>query len=1035
MTDPPLDAMAFYLRAQNSGVIIQQVSEALTRFSSFEAFPTNEQVMEPKGRLVRRFPGRCVEIETIKLHGSDLPNHIARSLYQLNNEPIKECMATTDKAKSTTQEVRETASPCFVTDFLFSVLAALGKSVATKPLYKNTRDDVLWDDCLKPWRRSPFWLVIRVALQTALAQAFPNTSKLQYKNFMLYMLSRIATVAKEHVSPPETCYFICAKLARRAHKLGVETMEFVIKSASAAVNGNRISLESSWDIVREFDKATISIFSRRATSEDVSQSLSHSKDHLRKAMIRDKGVSDPIPFKPQHTPRIQYDQNDLPPRIDKNAEDGLLKLTDVEDWVRLYLQAWVGGTPVNDSTCSSLATLIDSYIDLGCDTYRANSREMSLMLLTVVDLWVALDKMCVRLYPLLSQFSPEVPLTLLEPLLLPKLGQMQRLRAIEVYLRQRHSVPTSTTPSIFGDPRSMSFATRYYDSSPKLQALRANIEKEAQMRRNQKEAEWSQKDGEYRQLMREVANLSCTYLTDEDDLPVHASTCQRCRLVFRANGITIHLDEWPLPVDGTDLKTVIFELDCPKGFAVWRDSTYRILQKLAREFSINRSEKPIHHLLLEYNALTKYGINKDQNLTLGSSTKAYLKSHYKANNWPIQLESVCVNNALRYQMWDASSTAWVVESISDPSVELMCSTQLPKGPYLDLQYAVNSYLHPPNRVIAEQGKCSKELSLQEFLAFGTLRASGDRITWYNILRELGSANLSFNTEAVCTLFLQAAWQAGPSTSSSERRVIHAAFEGVNFCDRLLDVLETFLGAIEANWKEQYSMSMVVKIALRTLSLAPERSTEDRALLMLQKTRRITLQWCKDLAARLQDITEDITIEKTRRLLIKAASTCLATYDVDVGHVSAVLRGKEDLVTLVRSLVFIFDNTCSGVKTVTGDLLHNHKITQSLEAPLRQRIVEVNDAALDEAISGICSGLVLANAWEFLPEPNHRWAVNCTAETVQRSAQDVHLNILTGQFLVNGQSLGRVSKEFSNHELYKRVFGSVSTSIQTVLYAC
>ncbi|KAI9773044.1 MAG: hypothetical protein M1835_006205 [Candelina submexicana] len=1030
----PGDAMAFYLKEQNAGVILQQTTEVHTRFSAFESSPTNEQVMEPKGRLVRQFPGRCVEIETAKLLESDLSHHIARSLHQLDSETVEECMATSTKARSTVIEVRETNSPEFVTDFFMSVLAAIGQPVAIEPLYKHTRDEVLWDDSLKPWRRSPFWLVMRVTLQITLAQIFPNNSRLQYKNFMVYLISRIAMIATEKGISLENRYIISAKLARRASKLDTGTFGFVADSAFVAVGAIHAALNSAWEQTRMSEKVAIPSFPRKATTRDISQSLSHCQDFLRKAMERNHKGSEPTPFIPQHIPRIQYGRNDLPYLIEQNPQDALLRLADIEAWVGLYLQGWVERTLANDETCTSLATLINSYIDLGCTTYRANPREMSVMLLTVTELWVALDKLCVQLYPLLSGFSSEIPSTLLEPLLLPKLGEMERLRTIEAYLRQRDSAPTPGTPSIFSDPQPQSFATRYYDSSQKMQNLRADIEMEAQKQRKRKKKEWNSKNSEYQSLMQEAAELTCTYNTDENDWDLHeAANCRKCICESRANNIYIHQDEWPLPVDEAHLQTVLFELDCPKGFVVWRDLTWRIIQNLGWGNSTAKSGKKLEQLLLEYDLLRGYGTYKGQNLTLGSTTKSYLKSHYKAYKMPIPLDSVCVNNALRYQLRDVSGFTWVLKGNRAPSFASHCVTPLPKGPYSNLQYAVNSYLHPPNRIIAEQGTCPKDLSLQEFLAFGSLRASGVRLSWYNILRELGSTNLSFNTEAVQTLVLQAAWQAGASEGHYERRATHATLLNVDFCQKLLEMLERLLGSIEANWKEQYSMSIVVFITLRILSLAPEQSIKDRALILLQRTREVTLRWCEDLALRLQDLIDDNAIEKTRQLIVKAASTCLATYDVDIQHVDNVLQSNGNLANLVRSLILIHDNTTNGVNILTGDLerilIHNQKIAHFLEAPLHQHIEGDNDAEMNDAISTVCSGLVLAAPWEFLPEPNQRWAVNCTAETAGRSSQKVHLNILTGRFLVNGQPLGRVSQDYSGHELYKRVFGSVHLGLR------
>ena len=82
----------------------------------------------------------------------------------------------------------------------------------------------------------------------------------------------------------------------------------------------------------------------------------------------------------------------------------------------------------------------------------SSPEDISLMLLTIFELWVALDKIVVAQHPLLTRYSPEVKPQLLESsrLLLPKFEQLQRLALIEKYLRRRHTMSEDRS-SIFSD--------------------------------------------------------------------------------------------------------------------------------------------------------------------------------------------------------------------------------------------------------------------------------------------------------------------------------------------------------------------------------------------------------------------------------------------------------------------------------------------------------------------------------------------------------------------------------------------------------
>jgi hypothetical protein len=82
----------------------------------------------------------------------------------------------------------------------------------------------------------------------------------------------------------------------------------------------------------------------------------------------------------------------------------------------------------------------------------------------MLELWVAIDKICTSIDARLRDYSPEIPLDFLEPLLLPQVRQIQRARNVESYIQARHESQIPGLPRILGDPAPMSFATRYFDT-------------------------------------------------------------------------------------------------------------------------------------------------------------------------------------------------------------------------------------------------------------------------------------------------------------------------------------------------------------------------------------------------------------------------------------------------------------------------------------------------------------------------------------------------------------------------------------------
>lgn len=283
---------------------------------------------------------------------------------------------------------------------------------------------------------------------------------------------------------------------------------------------------------------------------------------------------------------MRLDKNKLPHLVVVgDVLDRVIMLADVEHWIETHLSSWLEGLKL-DHDCTALATLMKAYSKMAQDECRVAPQELSLALLTIVELWVALDKICVSLYPLLGTFGPGIPLTFLEPLLLPKISQMHRLRTVEGYIKCRTKASSSSNPSIFADPQKRSFAVQYYSTSGKHQRLHAQIDADAQTRRFQKEREWLQKTENYRSLEQKASSLPHETELDEDFILFHPQSCHRCQLERQYKGISIKPDEWPLPESAVMAQAVVFELDCPEAIIAWRDSTWAILHDLGRVESI-----------------------------------------------------------------------------------------------------------------------------------------------------------------------------------------------------------------------------------------------------------------------------------------------------------------------------------------------------------------------------------------------------------------------------------------------------------------
>ena len=217
------------------------------------------------------------------------------------------------------------------------------------------------------------------------------------------------------------------------------------------------------------------------------------------------------------------------------------------------------------------------------------------------------------------------------------------------------------------------------------------------------------------------------------------------------------------------------------------------LQDIGRK--ITTSGDTAKDTVSSYYGLRVYQSHDIPRITLASSVKSSTNSHYKKLRFPIETSSqIYRNNGLQYSHYDSQLRVWVADQDSRPSLASYCQSKLPWGPYRDLQFAVDSTMHAQSKIIANQIDCSKDLTLHELIAFGSLRADGEETQWHNIRRELGASNLSMNTEAVYTLITQAASQVC-CNASTELRVAHYVVGNSQFCTELLATINSLLISI------------------------------------------------------------------------------------------------------------------------------------------------------------------------------------------------------------------------------------------------
>jgi hypothetical protein len=729
------DVLTFHVRSQNAAVIFRKSSQHII-VESFEVQPPTAIVMGCTGKLVRVFPESAVQVPNAVVDGSEAGffDQVSNLLSSMDTTEFNDAVATSWKAGSDHRELRDSTNPKYILEFFMAIMRGYGEVASTRMVRKRTADDVLWEDARRPWRRSPVWFIIRVMLHTSVLDP------LQYKKFMVFLHAQLVRHCAKQDLDSDLLYSMRAKMARRLDKLrGHNPSPFIITCASDAADKTQDVLRTRWDAAQEEDRVfgeTTWTPEKLASEKDLVHTLPNCGKYLRE-VLRQEPLSKPASdFTPTTPKRLRtdnfrdYANSGLKKEV---AVNGCLALADFEAVVQYHLDSWIEArlmkTQLHLETCEIVTSCILQYHDAAETHYSVDVVDRSIYVLTIVDLWTALDRVAVKDVPLLREFSPEIPRNFLHPLLLRSRDNIERSAVIEQYIQERHTV-LALSQSVFSDSIDGSaFALRFFEATPSLQELKSKIEKAAQEDRNEKIAELDEKNAEYCRLAGQASSESHSYVwNSRRHREEHASWCEKCRLndqveQIRRTGIEVH--EWPLPSNETKARRVVFELAAPKTFQMWRSMTYMILTDIGNPSLPSASESP-QHVLSTYNALEQYSdLHRFNRISIASNTKSVLRSHYSTQTIPATQRDVRVNNGLNFALYDEEAGRWTAapfKSSSSPSygtLQLQCGS-----PYKYLQYAVDSTLHTTNSVIANRSDCPSELSLLEHDAFGGLRSGG-----------------------------------------------------------------------------------------------------------------------------------------------------------------------------------------------------------------------------------------------------------------------------------------------------------------------
>jgi hypothetical protein len=1021
------------VKAQNAGLIVRRDGDNIV-FESFELSPTNEAAMGCKGRLRRIFPGLASRIPMSKMQKPELQQTLASTLAKMSSDADFQLLKTR----------ANTTDPGFVTDFLMHVITAIGEPCDSIRISKNTRDEVLLKQAHLPWRRSPLWLLIRVTVQLVFHRSRDTQSaKELYKAFGLFALSHILGLAKAHWASlgNDSLRCLSAKTVRRLHKFdSMGEPQCLLSEWKDQIRCNLTEfhklLTISWEEV--VDNPALIIDTSNITSLQPEKDLDMAVMKLDAFLVDIASVTSiraVCDFQRTFEYPV-YPAGEVPNLFDTSDGNQIYRLFATEMWVEKNIEAWVESHAEDPSSCGELRRLMQVYHSSANSVYKRDPASLSIMYLTLCDIWVQCDILACEECPLLKEYDPEVQLDELQCLSLPLRTQMKRLHDVEAYVYLRRRGATKGYPSVFHEfGHISSFAVKYFESKQgnALQALLAEIERTAAEKIRKKCEELADLKEQYNELIRHYDDNGCEYewtmVDHEDESPIsrHSSTCSRCVSKKQADALNITVYEKPLSSNMAEAKGTVFELKVPEAYSDWRDATFHLVTnilgirdesagKLSYALGLDKHQDLSHMLPERFSA---------RRITIVSAKKSRTaKSEPLKTIVNLEDNDVCLEQGSKYTYFDKVHNSFTGGTRKfTEELARTCSYMLPQR-----AQALKRYLHrppsapdglPSNAVIADQISCPLNFSVEEFKTFATVPL-GRSIMYENILVQPAMPTLDFaKTETQC-LMQQVVHQAGPSNEEVSR-TLHHNLQDSEFCHSMLAQLETALKHLSENWESWKALASFTLLTRRILSLTLSDEVATRSMEYLLSVREVCLKWLRTLQDRAINSTNQEQRSDLYRRTMDIALLSTSTLDVEDKYLSKVFEQTTTVSALAQCSIIINENQgslCSDTEGLCNIMYKSWKRMMYRILPSVQEKILLHNDGLNQAI--------VSNWDTFQPTPGTHWTVLSQLQTqwlhTTTSTLTVHFDLLTGELLVNGRPLTRLPAQFTQHITYSQLFG-------------
>jgi hypothetical protein len=992
----------------------------------------------------------AVALPTCEFENPVFQKSLATFIEKASIETVDEFVPKTRKSGAEVSEFRDTVDPAIITQFLMTLLETNGNVVNPPLLRKRIKDDVCWDNAELPWRRSPFWLILRVCTQRILyLRLGAERGRIQYKLLMILVLVKLLEDCFDQLSLEDSNFLktkICRRFAKLEFELGNSSQTVRDTYAGLAANITRVCqkpidtainhFEKTWGTFKHEIRRHVPRLPYNAQQEDLRLTMSNSSSYLREVLRIEKK---------RRSSYLQATDQSIPDPSTRQAvseqfeslSERYLSLANRE----ISIKADARDTPIEtdacESRCKEIAGEINSYMSLVGTAYENDPEDMGIFVLCLLEMWTRMDKCAVTAYPFLADFHPWFQPEMLDVLLLTQRQDLERLQKIQLYLHRRCVQAQDEEATIFSDPSPECVADRYFDSTigGRIHELQKKIEAASLDARNGRQAQLDKVNRMFQELTERKAATACTQRKRPDGSHDDRG-CEHCYCVRKRYSLKIKVHEEFLPSNVFQKRAVVFELGMPQSFDAYRDATWRIIETICtsstpRESLQTQKVQP-QKLLPQYGPLNTFDSRRHtRRITLASSTKSYLGTHYRWQKLPAKSSKILLPFGMKMAYYDTVSQMWLKDFPRTLSLAHHFALKLPPHLPFSALYATAAFRAdgpgPSSyETAASVPQCPSTLTVHEFVASQQL-VSGTQRRWLSILTELGAANVNFSLLDTTYLFRLLAMQVGPRRPDSALRVAHAFFDDPHFCHRLVDQIDQHVEIIAANWRETSYMETMLILAIQLCALCC-RETSGRAYKLLLNIRHVTRSWVSTLRHEMRTALDGDISEKAARYCFVSALLCRRTFVLEASRNHDLdADGFQCFVEVTSAMQEALVVDMSKFSTATHNMLtRDIKASVTLCSLLRQA-VQTLPAILGRAIDVVWpnphGGARIYSAWSLMDSSNGLWVTSQVPATQSSVQQVIQYHLLAGHLLVNGRPVGKLPADIRDSEILKELFGN------------